>query len=126
MTIPDQYPLLNIADFTSRILGATVFSKLDLQKGYYQVPIASEDIQKTAIVTPFGIFKFLRMPFGLQNPGNTFQCMMDLVLGVLPFCFVYVDDILIFSKDLSTHVDNLQEGFLSLPETWPHHWSPQV
>ena len=72
MTIPDRYPFLNIADFTSRILGATVFSKLDLQKGYYQVHMASKDIQKTAIVSPFGMFEFLRMAFGLRNTGNTF------------------------------------------------------
>ena len=56
--IPDGYPLPNIADFTSRISGSTVFSNIDLQKGYYQVSMASKDIQKTAIVTPF-----LRMPF---------------------------------------------------------------
>ena len=54
--------LPNIADFTVRISGSSVFSKLDLKKGYYQVPMASEDIQKTAIVTPFRMFKFLRMP----------------------------------------------------------------
>ena len=51
------------------------------------------------------------MPFGLLNAGNTFQRMMDLVLGELPFCFVYMEDILIFSKDLSSHVDNLWEVF---------------
>ena len=89
----------------------TVFSNLDLQKGYYQVSMASEHIQKTAIITPFGMFEFFRMPFGLRNAGNTFQHMMNLVLGELPFCFVYLDDILIFSKDLSSHVDNLWEVF---------------
>ena len=55
------------------------------------------------------MYEFLQMPFGLRNAGNTFQRMMDLVLGKLPFCFVYADDILIFSKDLSSQVDNLQE-----------------
>ena len=75
--------------------------------------MASEDIQKTAIVIPFGMFKFLRMPFGLRIARNTFQCMMDLVLGELPFCFVYMDDILIFCKDLSFQVDNLRESSVS-------------
>ena len=112
LTFPDRYPLPNIANFTSRISGSTVFSKLDLQKGYYQVPVAPEDVKKTAIITPFGIFEFLRMPFGLRNAGNTFQRLMDQVLGDLPFCFVYVDDILIFSKNLSSHVDHLLEVFL--------------
>ena len=57
--MPDHYPFPNIANFTSKIDGLTVFSKLDLQKGYYQVPVAPEDIQKTAFITPFGMYKFL-------------------------------------------------------------------
>ena len=72
VNIPDQYNLPNIADFTSWISGSTVFSNLDLKKECYQVPMASEDVQKTAIVTPFKMFKFLRTPFGLINAGNTF------------------------------------------------------
>ena len=75
-TVPDCYPLPNIADFTSRVSGSTVFSKLDLQKRYYQVTVEEEDIQKTAIITPFGMFEFLVMPFGLHNAGNTFQRMI--------------------------------------------------
>ena len=53
VTVPDGYPLPNIVNFTSRISGSQVFSKLDLQKGYYQVPVAPEDVKKTAIITPF-------------------------------------------------------------------------
>ena len=109
VTIPDRYPLTNIADFTSRIAGSSIFSKLDLQKGYYQIPMASKDIPKTVIVTPFGMFKFLRLPFGLRNAGNKFQRMMDQILGNLPFCFVYINDILLFSPDLQTHVQNLRD-----------------
>ena len=52
------------------------------------------------------------MPFGLRNAGNTFQRLMDQVLGDLPFCFVYVDDILIFSNNISSHMDHLREVFL--------------
>ena len=104
ITIPDRYPLPNVADCTARIAGSTVFSRLDLQKGYYQIPMAAEDIPKTAIITPFGMFEFLRLPFGLRNTGNTFQRMMDQILGNLPYCFVYIDDILVFSPNLSSHV----------------------
>lgn len=107
-TVPDRYPLPNIADFSSKISGSTIFTKLDLQKGYYQVPMAEADIKKTAIITPFGMFEFLRLPFGLRNAGQTFQRMMDQILGGLCYCFVYVDDILIFSPDLSSHVDHLR------------------
>ena len=73
VTVPDRYLLLHIADFTFRIAGSTVFSRLDLQKGYYQIPMAYEDVPKTAIITLFGIYEFLQLPFGLRNTGNTFQ-----------------------------------------------------
>ena len=69
-TIPDHYPLLNILDFTSRISGSTVFSKLDLHKGYYQVPMNKDDIQKTAIIMPFGTFEFSAFPLDSGMPGT--------------------------------------------------------
>ena len=81
-----------------------MFSRLDLQKGYYQILMAFEDVPKTAIIPPFGMFEFLSLPFGLRNAGNTFQRMMDQILGNLPYCFVYIDDILAFSPDLTSHV----------------------
>ena len=79
LTIPDRYPLPHIADFTSRISSSTVFSRLDLQKGYYQIPKTSEDVPKTAIITPFGMLEFLHLPFGLRNASNTFQRMKDQI-----------------------------------------------
>ena len=73
--------------------------------------MSQNDIQKTGIITPFGMFKFLHLPFGLRKAENTFQRKMDQILGDLPFCFVYVDYILIFSPDLDTHVHNLRQIF---------------
>ena len=55
------------------------------------------------------MFEFLRLPFGLRNAGNTFQRMMDQILGNLPYCFVYIDDILVFSPNLTSHVQHLRD-----------------
>ena len=110
-TIPDRYPLPNIADLSSRLYGSKVFTKLDLTKGYYQVPMSTGDIPKTAVITPFGLFEWLRMLFGLRNRGCIFQRLMDQILQGLPYCFVYVDDILISSPDLTSHLEHVQNVF---------------
>ena len=108
-TQPDKYTCPNIGDLTARLSGCTVFSKLDLRKGYHQVPVRNADIKKTAIITPFGLFEFLRMPFGLRNAGQTFQRMMDNVLAGLDYTFVYLDDVLVASPDHEQHAVHLRE-----------------
>ena len=70
-TKPDRYPLPNIQDCSRNLAGCTIFSVIDLVKGYHQVPVAAADIPKTAIVTPFGSFEYLTMPFGLLTPSPT-------------------------------------------------------
>ncbi len=71
-TVEDKYLLPNIANLVACLNGCTVFSKLDLRKGYLQVPVAAADIAKTAIITPFGLFEFVRTLFGLRNAGMAF------------------------------------------------------
>ncbi len=75
---PDKYPLQNMQDLSNGLHGCTVFSKIGLVEGYHQIPVAGEDIPKTAIITPFGLFEYLLTPFGLSNAAQTFQRMMDL------------------------------------------------
>jgi hypothetical protein len=99
----DKYPLPNMADLSGRLDGCVIFSKLDLRKGYLQVPVAAADIPKTAITTPFGLFEFTRMPFGLRNAGMTFQRLMDNIFFNMPAAFGYLDDLLIGSKSPAEH-----------------------
>ncbi len=91
MTEADCYPLPNMTNIISNLAGQQIFSKLDLKKGYHQVPVHEADIRKTAIITPFGLYEFRRTSFGLKNAGMTFQRFMDQVLVGLPFVIVYLD-----------------------------------
>jgi hypothetical protein len=77
VTEPDVYPLPNMLDFAAKAAGCMVFSKIDLRKGYHQNSVNPEDVQKTAITTPFGLFEYKRMPFGLRNAGPCFQRHVD-------------------------------------------------
>jgi cleavage and polyadenylation specificity factor subunit 1 len=97
-----------MADCTACLDGCQVFSKIDLQKGYLQVPVAAEDVAKTAVVTPFSLFKFIRMRFGLKNVGMTFHCMMDRIFADIPFTFILLDDILVASRTAEEHQQHLQ------------------
>ena len=109
MTKSDQYPLHNIVNITTYLHGTKLFSKLDLLKGYYQVPMNPTDIPKTAITTPFGTYTFHYTCFDLRNSGTTFQQMMDNVLSDIPFCIAYVDVILIFSSAPDEHKRHLHQ-----------------
>ena len=115
-TADDKYPVPHIMDFSAQLHGKTVFSRVDLVKGYHQVPVAPEDVHKTAVITPFGLFEFLRTPFGLKNAAQAFQRLMDSVCQGFSFVFVYLDDILVASRDVDEHRDHLRQLFRRLQD----------
>ena len=114
MTTDDRYPVRALQDFTSELAGKKIFSKIDLLKGYHQIPVADEDVGKTGVITPFGLYVFPCTPFGLKNAGQDFQRLMDEILGDLPRVFVYIDDILVASETLEQHLEDLDVVFKTL------------
>lgn len=116
ITTPDKYPVPHLRSIATTLHNKKIFSKLDLQRAYLQIPVSPDDIPKTAICTPFGLFEYLYMPFGLKNAGATFQRYMDTIFANVPNVFIYIDDILVASEDESEHHNDLQCVFKILAE----------
>lgn len=114
VTIPDRYPLPHIYDFAHGLHGKKIFSSIDLEKAYYHIPVAEEDIPKTAVITPFGLFEFLAMPFGLKNAAQTFQRFINSVFQDLDYVYCYIDDILVASESPEQHMEHLRTVFQKL------------
>ncbi|KZR98080.1 Uncharacterized protein APZ42_006676, partial [Daphnia magna] len=116
ISVKDVYPLPRIEETLSRLGNACVFSTIDLESGYWQVPLHEADKEKTAFVTPDGLYQFLVMPFGLATAPGTFQRMMDLVLTGLRWtvCLVYLDDIIIYAAGVDEHLSRVRQVLSTL------------
>ena len=114
----DAYPLPRINDLIDRLGGAKHITTLDLSRGYWQVPVREEDQHKTAFTTPYGLFQFKVMPFGLQGAPATFQRMMDIVLdGLSDFVAAYLNDIIIHSRTWEDHVEHISRTLQRLADS---------
>ena len=109
-TVKSRYPLPRIDDLFDRLQGAQVFSSIDLQSAYYQVRLKPEDVPKTAFTTPMGLYEFRVLCFGLTNAPGTFQNIMNDVLRdvINKFVIVYLDDIVVYSKNKAEHYKHLE------------------
>ena len=88
---------------------ARIFSTLDANSGYWQIELADEDCEKTAFTSHSGVFQYKRMPFGLNNVPSTFQRTIDIVLATEKWkhTIVYLDDIVIFSRNVEEHMEHI-------------------
>ena len=110
VTVKNKYPLPRIEDLFDQLKGAGVFSKIDLRSEYYQLRVKEGDVPKTAFRTRYGHYEFLVMPFGLTNAPAAFKDLINRVFRpyVDQFVVVFIDDILVYSKDAQEHEQHLR------------------
>jgi hypothetical protein len=109
VTIKNKYPLPRIDILFDQLVGAQVFSKIDLHSDYHQIKIHDEDIPKTAFSTRYGLYEYLVMSFGLINAPAHFMCLMNsvFILELDKFVMVFIDDIHVYSKSAEDHEEHL-------------------
>jgi hypothetical protein len=109
VTIKNKYPLPRIDILFDQLLGAQVFSKIDLRSGYHQIKIRAEDIPKIAFSMRYDLYEYLVMPFGLTNAPVHFMYLMNAIFmeELDKFVVVFIDDILVYLKSTKEHEENL-------------------
>ena len=118
-TINDAFPLPRIQESFDALAGARFFSSIDFASGYHQIAMDPNDQSKTAFTTPFGLFEYTRMPFGLTSAPATFQRLMQRVMSDFLFehMLVYLDDLLVYSKTFEEHLTHLRRLFQRIQTT---------
>ena len=103
------YPIPHTQDCLDVVAGATLFSTMDIMAAYHQIPVAKEDIPKTAFITKYGLYKFKTMPFGLKTSTQTYQRLMELALSGLQWtaCLIYLNDVIVYGKTFKEHLQRL-------------------
>lgn len=114
VTKSDSFPLPLVEDLVDRVGAAKFVTKLDLLKGYWQVPLTARASDISAFVTPDGLYQYTVMPFGLRNAPATFQRLMRRVLGGVPNVEIYLDDCVLYSDSWSSHMHTLEMVFSRL------------
>ena len=116
VTIRDSYPIPRIQELMTAFNGSQLFSTLDMASGYWQIEMAEEDIEKTSFITHCGLFDFLVCPFGLCSLPETYQRMIDKMIAGLKWkiCVAYLDDIIVYSQDFASHINNLKQVFKAI------------
>ncbi|KAF6208149.1 hypothetical protein GE061_016600 [Apolygus lucorum] len=102
-TVGDQYAVPHLRDFSSHLHGCTVFSTLDISRAFHHIDVNPQDVPKTAIITPFGLYEYRKMNFGLKNAAQSWQRYMDQILRDFDFVFCFLDDVLIASRNIKEH-----------------------
>ena len=118
VTVGHAHPLPRIDDILDSLGNSQYFTTLDLRSGYWQLSVDEHDRHKTAFVTQNGLYEFNRMPFGLSTAPATFQRTIDIVLSGLTYaiCLCYLDDVIVFGRDISEHCERLETVLLRLRE----------
>lgn len=109
LTKPDSFPIPRVDELIDRVSNSVYLTKIDLRKGYYQCPLTDRARPLTAFVTPFGLYQFRMMPFGLRNAPATFQRLMATVTEGMTNCACYIDDLCLYNNDWKSHIQNLRE-----------------
>ena len=110
VTKNDAHPLPRVEDIFDTLAGSKFFTTLDLAMGYHQVELHPDDREKTAFSTPFGLFQYTVMPFGLATAPATFMRLITIVFSKMLYntCLAYLDDIIIFGRTFNEHLERFE------------------